>query len=411
MSDQEISRMNRRNFIQTGAVVTAATVASASPALAAPEEADKSVKILPKRPLGKTGVSVTILNQGTWKSPSSLDQLLRMGYQRGIRYIDTAHSYGSEPGVAKYFGSKPGLRDEYFLVTKEGIGPGKSPKDLIPALDKRLEELKTDHVDLFFLHAMAGKDRLDWPMSKEFKDTCAAIRKSGKAKFVGFSTHDAYKVQFLENAAKGGFVDAIMVAYTPVFSKDYDGMNKALDACHKAGIGLISMKQLAGNSDDERVRKEVAQRLPQLVEKGLSPYQILLHSIWTDERFASCCTSMRNFDQLRENTTAAQNFEPLKKAEIELLRDALIAAGPTFCANCDGSCSRAAGTEAKLGELARLLTYHDHYGFRSDAKQLYSELPEEARNWIGADLAAASEACHNKLDFAALLAKVERDLA
>ena len=147
-------------------------------------------------------------------------------------------------------------------------------------------------------------------------------------------------------------------------------MNRALDACHKAGIGLISMKQVAGNTDLEKIGKE----LPDLQEKGLSPYQGLLHAIWTDERFASCCVSMRNTDQVRENAEAARVFKPLTKAELKRLRDACIAAAPTLCAGCAGQCSLAAGTTAELGNLTRFLTYHDHHGYRGEARRLYGEL-------------------------------------
>jgi predicted aldo/keto reductase-like oxidoreductase len=151
--------------------------------------------------------------------------------------------------------------------------------------------------------------------------------------------------------------------------------------------------------------------VPGLAEKGLSPYQGLLHAIWTDERISSCCVSMRNTDQLRENMAAARVFEPLKQAEMDGLRKAILAAGPSFCANCDGRCSRAAGTDAKLGELARLYTYHEHYGFRGEARALYAALPEQDRDWKDANLDAAREACHNRLDFASLLPEVDRRLA
>ena len=76
--------------------------------------------------------------------------------------------------------------------------------------------------------------------------------------------------------------------------------------------------------------------MPGLKEKGLSPYQGLLHAIWTDERFASCCVSMRNTDQVRENAEAARVYKPLTTAELNQMRDALVAAGPTLCAGCDG---------------------------------------------------------------------------
>ena len=404
MSENDSSQLKRRDFIQTSAAATATALTMAS-ANAAPATAAK-IELLPKRTLGKTGVNVSILNQGTWKSPDSLDRLLRLGFASGIRYIDTAKSYGSEPGIAKWFEANPDARKEIFLVTKD---VPHTPKDLIRQLDDRLAALKVDHVDLFFHHAMGDHgEALDWPKSKEFKETIEAIKKSGKATFVGFSCHNPKKAEYLQAAAEGGFVDAIMVAYTPWLDKDAP-LNRALDACHKAGIGLISMKQVAGNSDDKL--KQVPKHIPYLKEKNLSAYQGLLHAIWTDERISSCCVSMRNTDQLRENALAARIFEPLKKAEMDQLRDALLAAGPTFCANCDGSCSRAAGTEASLGELARLLTYHDQYGFRSEARKLYAKLDPKLKDWSGADLEAARQACHNKLDFSVLLPKLTRDLA
>ncbi len=407
MSVKSDSELSRRELMKTGAAATALTLASTASSFAAPDAAKPA--ILPRRPLGKTGIDVTILNQGMWK-PESMDILLRRGYAGGIRYIDTAKTYGSEPAVAKYFETMPaGTRKEYFLVTKDHP---RTPRDLIKQLDDRLAALKTDYVDLFFIHGIGpgeyGKESLEWPKSKELKDTIETIKKSGKARFVGFSCHDALKAEYLMAAAEGKIVDAIMVAHTPWLDKDAP-FNRALDACHKAGIGLISMKQVAGNGD--KLLKEVAQHVPTLKEKGLTAYQGLLHAIWTDERISSCCVSMRNEIQLRENMHAARVFEPLKQAEMDQLHKAIIASGPTFCANCDGSCGRAAGTEANLGELTRLLTYHDHYGFRSDARRLYSKLSDTDRNWQGADLEAARAACPNKLDFASLLPRVDRNLA
>jgi hypothetical protein len=166
------------------------------------------------------------------------------------------------------------------------------------------------------------------------------------------------------------------------------------------------MKQVAGNTNLD----EIARLLPDLKDKGLSPYQGLLHAIWTDERFSSCCVSMRNTDQIRENAEAARLFKPLNKAELDRMRDAFVAAGPTLCAGCDGRCSLAAGTSAELGNITRFLTYHDHHGYRGEARRLYSELSDPARGWSGADLEAARQACPSKLDFAKLLPRADRVL-
>ena len=88
-------------------------------------------------------------------------------------------------------------------------------------------------------------DAINFVKSQEFKETADAIRKSGKAKFLGFSTHHKDRAQIIQAAAEGGIVDAIMLQYTPWLDKD-EPLNKALDACYKKGIGLISMKQVAG---------------------------------------------------------------------------------------------------------------------------------------------------------------------
>jgi len=117
---------------------------------------------------------------------------------------------------------------------------------------------------------------------------------------------------------------------------------------------------------------------------------------------------MRNSDQTNENATAARRFEPLKQTELDELRDALLAAGPTMCPNCDGRCALAGGAKARLGDLARFYTYHEDHGIRGWARERYAELAALDRNWTGADLEAAREACHNKLDFARILPEVDR---
>ncbi len=399
-------QVDRRGFLATGAgaVAATATLGDIQPANAQPASVINGATELPKRPLGKTGVSVTILNLGTWMSPGG-ERLLRFAWAGGIRYVDTAKSYGSESMIGRWLAAMPVPRRELFLVTKDQPN---TPEQLIWQLNERLEALQTDYVDLIFLHA-AGDRNFDlewqWLMSPELKATADFIRKSGKAKFVGFSTHHPARHLLIKAAVRGGFIDAIMLQNNPWIAQD-DDMNRALDAAHKRGIGLISMKQVAGNMNLEEIGRE----LPEFTNRGLTPYQALLHAIWTDERFSSVCVSMRNTDQIRENVAAARAFKPLKKVEIDRVRDACIAAGPTMCASCDGRCSRAAGTTAELGNLTRFLTYHDHHGYRTEARRLYGELGDAVRNWHGADLEAARQACPNQLDFAKLLTRAKEVL-
>ena len=50
----------------------------------------------------------------------------------------------------------------------------------------------------------------------------------------------------------------------------------------------------------------------------------------------------------------------------------------------------AAGTKAQLGDLTRYLTYHEHHGYRLDARENYRNLTESERDWSNADLVAAA---------------------
>jgi uncharacterized protein len=399
MSDSNLPGVDRREFLQAGLVATAAAATlGAGTARADEPKADGNKPVLPKRKLGKTGVEVTLLNQGTVGQPAALDRVLRTAYREGVRYFDTAEGYkNSEVVISDWLTAFPDIRKTIFLATKSHV---RTPKDMMAKLDERLARLKTDYIDLLFFHGL-DTGQTDWPKSKELKEAAEALKKTGKVKFIGFSTHDKMIAEQIQNAAEGGFIDVIMLKWTPWEAKG-SALNNALDACHSKGIGLVSMKQLQGQM------KFTEQHVPSIKAKGLTPAQGLLQAIWTDERFSASCVTLANIEQTIENADAARRFEPLKVAEIEELRDAVLASNPTMCPGCDGRCADAAGTKARLGDLARFYSYHEFSGMRSVAREEYSALTPEERDWKGADLAAAREACHHKIDFANLLPETDR---
>jgi aryl-alcohol dehydrogenase-like predicted oxidoreductase len=414
MAHDETDRTDRRKFLQAGAIATASALSLAPGAPGQAQDEQSKAPVLPKRPLGKTGAEITILDIGSGRG-KGVDRILRYAYSRGIRCYDTSETYGSEADFKKWFELEPAVRKQIFLVTKDAP---KTPGQLLGMLDKRLAALGTDYVDLFFIHSFGDNHSLDEAVamvkSRELKEAAEAAKKSGKARFVGISTHHKDRATIMKAATEGGIVDAIMLQYTPWLDKE-SPLNKAIDACWKKGIGLISMKQIAGNFLGDKpkgsILDDVVRRVPALAERKLTPFQGLLHAIWTDERISAACVSMTNTDYIRVNTDAAQRFEPLKASDIRQLRDAAIGHGPMLCADCDGRCSVAAGTKAELGNLTRFLTYHEHHGERSEARRRYAELAPEARDWAGADLEAAREACPGKLNFAKLLPEVDRHLA
>ena len=117
---------------------------------------------------------------------------------------------------------------------------------------------------------------------------------------------------------------------------------------------------------------------------------------------------MRNTDQIRENAAAAR-IVPADDAGRRSTACATPASPPARrCApRATAGAAGPPAPTAELGNLTRFLTYHDHHGYRAEARRLYAELDDAARDWQGADLEAARQACPNHLDFARLLPRAD----
>ena len=117
---------------------------------------------------------------------------------------------------------------------------------------------------------------------------------------------------------------------------------------------------------------------------------------------------MRNTDQIRENTAGGADL-PADDPGRRSTGCAMPASPPgRRCApRATAVAARPPAPTAELGNLTRFLTYHEHHGYRAEARRLYAELADAARNWKGADLEAARAACPNHLDFAALLPRAD----
>src|SRR4051812_41805977 len=248
MPHDEPQSTDRRTFLQAGALATAAALGAAAGMESQDATAQPMSQALPKRKLGKTGLEITLLEMGTGalREKGVLDRLIRLSYANGVRTFDTAKAYGTEPGFQRWLEESPEVRKQIVLVTKDNP---RAPREMLGMLDQRLKALSTDYVDFFFIHALGDEhsldDAIEFLTGQEFRETADAIRKSGKARSLGFPTHHRDRAGLHQAAARGGIIDAIMFQYPPGRDKD-PPLNRAIDACHARGIGLISMKQVAG---------------------------------------------------------------------------------------------------------------------------------------------------------------------
>lgn len=405
---KEMLSTSRRNFLKSAATLPVALAAAPSLLTQAAAAADApATEALPRRQLGKNGPNVTMLNLGGMMAALSPDYL-DIAWSMGIRYFDTADCYirgRSEKIIGEWLAKYPERRKEIFLVSKDH--PRQGPEQLLTMVDTRLKACGTDYLDAFYIHGLGpreyGEDSLNWPRSDKFKKVAEQLKSSGKVKMVGFSCHDGRLTDYLNAAAEGGFVDIIMLAFNPFYEKG-GAFDRALDACHKAGIGLVAMKTM-------RSAKDVPKRLPELDKLGLSTHQAVLQSVWSDPRISSICNSIENVDQMQAGTAAARSYkEPLKFAHMELLRETLMAGRRTMCTGCPSCEEFAKQTGFAFHDIARFVTYYEQDG-NLEAREYYQALAAEYRDASRVNLAALRDGCHFKTDYPEIIRRAERYFA
>ena len=176
-------------------------------------------------------------------------------------------------------------------LTKEEADPERFKKEL----DACLADLETEYLDIFFMHMVKEAELLAPEIIKMGED----LKKSGKIRYFGFTTHHGTVPEMMELAAQRGGIDAIMFRYN---FRQYGDMklNKAMDACAKAKIGLLAMKTLGSIPDDAE------EALP-WTSKDFTLTQAKLKAVWADERIAGIASQMANVQQVMENAAAAMS--------------------------------------------------------------------------------------------------------
>jgi predicted aldo/keto reductase-like oxidoreductase len=206
----------------------------------------------------------------------------------------------------------------------------------------------------------------------------------------------------MEKAARVGGIDAIMFRYN--FSHYGNlALNRAIDACCEAGIGLIAMKsQYAVPDDDERVRG--------FRSKDFTLAQAKLKAVWADERIAAVTSSMDNTRKLAENIAAARSPVQLSMGDLQQLRRIATAGAPYACQGCAEICEPLVEGPLKVARPLRYLMYHECYGEAEHARAMYRRLSRDERAFEDVDLRAATAACPQRIDIASRLAAARRAL-
>jgi predicted aldo/keto reductase-like oxidoreductase len=397
------SEGSRRHFIKMAAAVGGtAAVASADSAWAQP-----AASMIPKVTLGKTGEKIPVLGMGT--SWDLAPNFVQAAIYAGVRYIDTSESYESG-NVESTLGEvleRTKTRKDVYLVTKNSSGKVGGSR-AFPTFEKHLtasmERLRTDYIDCYYLHGVNGRE-IPLLRDPDVKAAFEKLKKAGKIKFCGLSCHDGRLPEIVTAAAEAGWMDQIMIQYN-YRTMTTDAVKRALDAASKANLAIVAMKT-QGNGQF-RASEAPSPKLKEFVAKGFNEKQAAIKTVFSDHRVHAVVSEMTNRDMLRENIAASVDHT-LSLREQKQLEEYRQATAHLYCHGCGQHCEPAAGGVA-VADILRYLRYHEIYGKRQRAAELYKALPPEARNIAQADLAAAEAACPHGLPIVELLHRADRNM-
>ena len=354
------SKTSRREFLSAGLMLPVVSASSgmgffrpSGNPVSGP--AGSPVKLSYKT-LGRTGLKVTTVGFGCMitSDPSVIERAADIG----INYFDTARGYqhgNNERMVAAALGAR---RKQIVLSTKSGA---QDKEGLLKDLETSLRELNTDYVDIWYLHGKGSPAEI----RDDMIEAQQLAKKQGKIRFAGVSTHGGQQ-QLLPWLAQKGVFDVVLTAYN--FSMD-PGMEQAIAAAAKAGMGVVGMKVMAGGFRNIKPGNPLYQKLQQ-------PGVMLAALKWVIDKpnVSTTIPSMTDMDQLDENLKAmalpfSAGDEKLLAARLELIR-------PLYCRMC-GQCEGACQKGLPVADVLRFLTYADGYGQFALGRERFLELSRE----------------------------------
>jgi aryl-alcohol dehydrogenase-like predicted oxidoreductase len=292
-------KKTRREFIQASGVVAGSTVLGG--ALLAQSGSD-----IPRRILGRTGVSVSILTLGGWhigavKEKAEAIRIMHAALDEGINFFDNAWDYHdgrSEEWMGEAL-TQGGKRNQVFLMTKNCE---RDYAGSIRNLEESLRRLKTDHVDLWQFHEMVYDNDPDWVIEKGGLKAALEARKAGKVRFIGFTGHKDPRIH-LRMLNKPHDWDTAQMPINVMDAHYRSFQNEVVPVCLAKQVGVIGMKSLGGGSPRGRIPTQGGVSAQDCIRFALSlPVSTLV-------------VGVQSMEDLRQDVAIARNFKPMPEAE------------------------------------------------------------------------------------------------
>jgi predicted aldo/keto reductase-like oxidoreductase len=407
MMKEKQNKINRRNFLKTVGATGLGSVFASADGIAEQSSTDAAGKAkkpkypqVPKRKLGKTGVKLPCLCLGGNQDLIANQIVLRTAPRWGVIYWDSAYNYvggNSEIGIGNYLTKNPKMRKKLFITSK--ASRAKTIEQVEERLQTSLKRAKTDYFDLYYGYHQCPDPAL---LTNELKEWAESAKKRKLIRHFGISTHQNM-ADVLAAAAKLDWIEVVMTIYNFRLMQDKK-LNAAIDACHKAGKGIMAIKTLGMG---QKIKTEEDKKLVQhFLQRDFTPEQAKIKAVLQDKRITSVCVGMKNIRELTSNVAAALDKTKLTGADTRALTEYARETCDGYCAGCTNICNSALPNTPYINDIMRYLMYYNSYGNHDEAKKLFAQIPAKVRDkLLSTDFTPAEARCPQHLPIGSLVAE------
>lgn len=204
--------------------------------------------MIPKQFFGRTGHASSRIIFGSWAlcqaSQAEADQVLELLLEYGINHLDTAPMYGNAEKLIGEWMKKH--RQQFFLATKVRK---RSYKEALESLQKSLERLHTDHIDLWQLHGLTNPVGWEKVMGKDGAlQAMLEARDKGLVRFLGVTGHGSKVATMHLQSLESFDFDSVMLPYNypQMQNRQYAAdFNTLLNLCRQRKVAFQTIKSIA----------------------------------------------------------------------------------------------------------------------------------------------------------------------
>jgi predicted aldo/keto reductase-like oxidoreductase len=296
-----MSEHTRRDLLSGAAI--AATTASLAEAM----QTTPSAGGIPTRPLGKTGVRVSILGLGGHHQARPKDEnesfrIVHTAIDNGITFMDNAWDYhdGRAEEVMGKALAMDGYRKKVFLMTKVC---DRDQSGAMKQLEDSLRRLRTDVIDLWQFHECNYYNDPEYLMEKGGIRAALEAKKQGKIRFIGFTGHKHPRIHRKMLALDVPW-DACQMPNNLMDYSFESFRHEVMPEAARKGVGVIGMKGCGG---DGRILDENQATVEECYRYCLS------------QPVAVQVVGLASLDHLNRALAIARSFKPMSPDELKTL--------------------------------------------------------------------------------------------